>query len=158
MPLGTNPTFLQVQAFFGGGNAFSQYYRGGPFVPNIPANNAISPTPEGLSLRQFSGADKQAAFNWSVSPNSFRVNNSTAWTTQAFTISTSGATGAVTYSIGLFPQSGMLANVSAGNGTANPTIQARRQGQEVSGEDSYIRFSVTHQGVTTSATVQMYFG
>lgn len=58
MPLGTNPTFLQVQAFFGGGNAFSQYYRGGPYVPNIPANYAIPTSPEGMALRQFSGADK----------------------------------------------------------------------------------------------------
>lgn len=161
MALGTNPNFSQVRAFFGGSANFKDYYRGGPYVPNIPANNAISTTSAGLRLSQFSGADKElppVGFTWSVSPTFFRVNNSTAWTTQPFVISTNGATGPVTYSISLFPQSGMLANVSAGNGTANPTIQARRQGVEVSGEDSYILFSVTHQGVTTSGRVDMYFG
>ncbi len=158
MALGTNPSFSQVRAFFGGSANLKDYYRGGPYVPNIPANNAISTTAAGLRLTQFTGADKQSNFTWSVSPNMFRVNNSTAWTTQAFTITTSGATGAVTYAIELYPQSGMLANVISGNGTANPSVQARRQGQEVSGEDSFIRFKVTHAGVTTSVDVQMYFG
>lgn len=58
MPLGTNPTFSQVRAFFGGSASFKDYYRGGPYVPNIPANNAISTTIAGLRLSQFSGADK----------------------------------------------------------------------------------------------------
>jgi len=58
MPLGSNPAFSQVKAFFAGSDNFSHYYRGGPYVPNIPANNAISTTAAGLALTQFSGADK----------------------------------------------------------------------------------------------------
>lgn len=58
MPLGSNPAFSQVKAFFGGSDNLSHYYRGGPYVPNIPANYAISTTAAGLALTQFSGADK----------------------------------------------------------------------------------------------------
>ncbi len=58
MALGTNPSFAQVRTFFGGSASFKDYYRGGPYVPNIPANAAISTTVAGLRLTQFSGADK----------------------------------------------------------------------------------------------------
>lgn len=58
MALGTNPSFAQVRTFFAGSANFKDYYRGGPYVPNIPANNAILTTVAGLRLSQFSGADK----------------------------------------------------------------------------------------------------
>ncbi len=61
MALGSNPSFSQIRAFFGGSNNFKDYYRGGPYVPNIPANNAIPTGPAGMSMRQFSGADKNTA-------------------------------------------------------------------------------------------------
>lgn len=58
MPLGTNPDFVAVKNFFAGSNSFADYYRGGPYVPNIAANAGISATANGLALTQFSGADK----------------------------------------------------------------------------------------------------
>lgn len=61
MPLGNRPSFSQVKAFFAGSNNLKDYYRGGPYVPNIAANNAISTTAAGLRLSQFSGADKVTA-------------------------------------------------------------------------------------------------
>lgn len=61
MALGTNPNFSQIRAFFGGSANFKDYYRGGPYVPNIPANNAISTTSAGLRMSQFTGADKNNA-------------------------------------------------------------------------------------------------
>jgi hypothetical protein len=63
MPLGTNPDFLTIQSFFAGSNSFADYYRGGPYVPNIAANAAISTILDGLALNQFSGADKYAALS-----------------------------------------------------------------------------------------------
>ncbi len=61
MPLGTNPRFSQIRAFFGGSANFKDYYRGGPYVPNIAANNAIPTSPAGMKMSQFSGADKVTA-------------------------------------------------------------------------------------------------
>lgn len=61
MPLGTNPRFSQIRAFFGGSANFKDYYRGGPYVPNIAANNAIPTSPAGMKMTQFSGADKVTA-------------------------------------------------------------------------------------------------
>ena len=58
MPLGNNPNFSQVKAFFNGSNSLKDYVRGGLYVPNIPANYNIPTTPAGLSLKAFSGADK----------------------------------------------------------------------------------------------------
>lgn len=60
MPLGNSPSFSQVKAFFNGPDSLSQYVRGGLYVPDIPANSAISATIAGLRLSQFSGADKVA--------------------------------------------------------------------------------------------------
>lgn len=58
MPLPANPNFVQVRDFFGGSNSLRDYYRGGPYVPNNSANQAISATIDGLRLTQFSYADK----------------------------------------------------------------------------------------------------
>ena len=72
MPLSTNPSFSQVRAFFNGPANLSAYVRGGAYVPDIPANNAISTTAAGLRLSQFSGADNVVPTNpvyLSASPN-----------------------------------------------------------------------------------------
>lgn len=60
MALGNRPSFSEVRSFFGGPVNLSAYVRGGSWVPNIPANSAISTTVAGLKLSQFSGADKAA--------------------------------------------------------------------------------------------------
>ncbi|WJJ55134.1 hypothetical protein [Xanthomonas phage RTH11] len=97
MALGTNPSFSQIRAFFGGSNNFKDYYRGGPYVPNIPANNAIPTSPAGMSMRQFSGADKNVSGPLSVTaPDVFnQVNNGTA--SGSSVASASGGAGGYTY-------------------------------------------------------------
>lgn len=69
MPLGTNPRFSEVRTFFGGPANLAAYVRGGSYVPNIPANSAISTTVSGLRLSQFSGADKVAAVSLTLPPS-----------------------------------------------------------------------------------------
>lgn len=61
MPLGLNPTLIQIRDFFGGPGNLRAYYRGGPYVPNIAANANISTDPSQLRLTQFSYADKVTA-------------------------------------------------------------------------------------------------
>lgn len=92
MALGTNPSFSQVKAFFTGSNNLSDYYRGGPYVPNIPANAGISTTAAGLQLSQFSGADKVTALPLSVSANDVVVQTA-AGAPQASGTSNAVATG-----------------------------------------------------------------
>lgn len=58
MPLGPNPTLIQIRDFFGGPGNLRAYYRGGPYVPNIAANANISTDPNSLRQTQFSYADK----------------------------------------------------------------------------------------------------
>lgn len=58
MPLGLNPTLIQIRDFFGGPGNLRAYYRGGPYVPDIAANANISTDPNQLRQTQFSYADK----------------------------------------------------------------------------------------------------
>lgn len=52
----TPPSLSSVVSVFGGNGALTSYYRGGPLVPNISQNAAISTTAAGLALSQFAGA------------------------------------------------------------------------------------------------------
>lgn len=55
----TKPVSLsKIVAEFGGPGNLAAYVRGGSWVPNSPANAAISTTVAGLSLSQFEGASK----------------------------------------------------------------------------------------------------
>jgi len=99
MPLGTLPPFSAVKAFFTGSDVFSDYRRGGPFVPNIPANAAISTTAEGLALTQFTGADKVTVQPLAVSANDvnvFQPEGATQANGSSFASAT-GGTGNYTY-------------------------------------------------------------
>ncbi len=57
MPSSGTITFAQLQTEFGGSNPISlnEYYRGGAYVPNITANNAV-PTSGAISLSNFYSA------------------------------------------------------------------------------------------------------
>lgn len=53
----TSPASMsKIVAEFGGPGNLKAYYRGGPRVPNIPANAAISTDPNLLAISQFVGA------------------------------------------------------------------------------------------------------
>lgn len=157
MPLGTNPTLLQVQAFFGGPGNLRAYNRGGPYVPDIAANSAISTDPNSLTLRQFSGADKVQDWSISVSPNFVQIANSTAWTNVPLAISIANAPGAASYSTVANPPDGMLTSVTNGT-TANPTVAGRRQTQTPSGDIGTVVVQVTINGVTKTNYLQLYMG
>lgn len=90
MPLGTDPSFSQVRAFFNGSANFKDYYRGGPHVPNIPANAAISATAEGLRLKQFSGADNVSSGTVAISSRNVTDETYNAQSFAAVTLGNNG--------------------------------------------------------------------
>ncbi|MGS8561368.1 hypothetical protein, partial [Salmonella enterica] len=49
-------SFQDVVNVFGGSGSLVDYYRGGPYVPNIPQNYGIADNPGGLELIQFANA------------------------------------------------------------------------------------------------------
>lgn len=73
MPVTSPVSLSKIVAEFGGNGQLASYYRGGPYVPNIPANNAISTTANGLMMSQFEGATN-AALTVTASPSVIDVN------------------------------------------------------------------------------------
>lgn len=155
MPLGTNPTLLQIQAFFGGPGNLRAYYRGGPYVPDIPANAAISTDPNSLRQTQFSGADKAVDWTVDVSPGFVQIGNTTAWTYVNLTISVANAPGAATYLTTASPPDGMLGQVNNPT-SATPQVQARRQASQPSGDIGVVQCQVTINGVSKSKFLQLF--
>ena len=157
MPLGTNPTLLQIQAFFGGPGNLRAYYRGGPYVPDISANAAISTDPNSLTLRQFSGADKVQDWSVSMTPTFVAIANSTNNTSVRMTITVNNAPGPASYNTVALPGEGMLCSVDNAN-TASPIVRGRRSTQQPSFEEGSVRADVTINGITKSAVSRMNFG
>lgn len=119
MALGTNPKFSQVKAFFNGPNDLSAYVRGGPYVPNIPANAAISTTAAGLKLSQFSGADNPPPYT-PITSVTFTGNATFGWNqTSTITASSNGSSASKTYS---WTKVGGHANVIIASGGTTPTV------------------------------------
>lgn len=56
MPVSATPTLQQVIAEFNGPSNLTAYVRGGAYVPNTVANQAVSTTAAGLALSQFANA------------------------------------------------------------------------------------------------------
>lgn len=82
MPISQSPSLQEIVSFFGGPANLAAYVRGGPYVPNIPANSSISTTVAGLSMAQFRGADKssglgigQGQVNFSTQTSGTRSNS-----------------------------------------------------------------------------------
>lgn len=143
MPISQTPSLQELKTFFGGSNNFSDYVRGGAYVPDIPANSAISTTVNGLALAQFKGADMAAAVDIvmpatggysDISSSSSAVGaytwlqwNASGWiqygnSTQANTNDTRWASAATTaYSVRFMPMLGTAGNY------VSPTLLARWQ-------------------------------
>lgn len=99
----SNPaTLASVQAEFGGPGDLRSYYRGGPYVPNGPAqNNNISTDPNSLNLASFAGAVRYA-LTASISPQSISntvTNSSSSATVRSglATVYPSGGSGNYSY-------------------------------------------------------------
>jgi hypothetical protein len=117
-----NPSLQEVVNVFGGPGNLRSYYRGGGYIPNVPANNAVSTDPNGLVLTQFRGAVTYQGL--SASSNSIASSGSQKGT---FTIGTStcniaGGNGNTSYSVTrvsgdtfAFTQSGNRATFTATN-------------------------------------------
>ena len=72
-------TFTQIQTEFGGSNpiGLNEYYRGGAYVPNIPANSAI-PTSGAISLSNFYNSTALFVYNETITSNysTYNLNSS----------------------------------------------------------------------------------
>lgn len=62
-------SFQDIINEFGGSGLFSDYYRGGPYVPNSPANQNIATNSAQLEMVQFAGAARYVPMSGYVSPN-----------------------------------------------------------------------------------------
>lgn len=96
----SNPaSFSSIRAEFGGSTKFSDYYRGGPYVP-LNAAASISTTAVGLALSQFNGVSKPSAAlaaSGSASTLSSFGSSKGTYTIGTCTVTASGGTGSYTY-------------------------------------------------------------
>jgi hypothetical protein len=78
IPASGTLTFAQIQTEFGGSNpiGLNEYYRGGAYVPNIPANSAI-PTSGAIALSNFYNSTGVFYFTWFITGTggNFNLNN-----------------------------------------------------------------------------------
>jgi hypothetical protein len=81
IPASGTLTFAQIQTEFGGSNpiGLNEYYRGGAYVPNIPANSAI-PTSGAIALSNFYNSTGIFNFTYSITSNFANFNLNTVMT------------------------------------------------------------------------------
>lgn len=81
MAVSSPVSMIGIMQEFGGSGSFRDYYRGGPYVPNVPANYNVSTDPNSLSMASFAGATRSVPMSVSISPASLSVNNTTGTAT-----------------------------------------------------------------------------
>lgn len=120
-----NCGFTDVVAVFGGSGSFVDYVRGGPYVPNIAANNAIATSVADLQLAQFPGSTNytplSASANWPSSSGSQKG----TYTIGTSVCTVSGGNGNVSYSLSFVAGTNFTSSVSGNNATfqvVNATI------------------------------------
>lgn len=121
---GSGFSFQDVINVFGGDGTFSNYYRGGPYVPNIPQNYGIPDNPNGMELAQFANATNYSPFSASASGSttSFNLGNKTVPNTRVMstlaTASASGGNNSFSYNWRVIGSGGGASGASvSGNGT-----------------------------------------
>jgi hypothetical protein len=113
-------SFQDVVNVFGGSGSFADYYRGGPYVPNIPQNYAIADNPSGLELVQFANATNYVPFSASASGGTASYNIGLATSPKTRFMSTnatataSGGNGSFSYSWRVTGSSGVTGASASG--------------------------------------------
>lgn len=130
MALPTSPpiSLNQIKAEFGatGTRSLTEFYRGGAFVPNIPANSSV-PTSGAISLLDFLGATNYVPLDGNRSPITGTQNLTTppfppsVTVTAAGTAGATGGTGSYTYAWSV--RSGG-ANISGSSTSSTITLTA----------------------------------
>ena len=153
----SNPaTFSSVRAEFGGSTKFSDYYRGGPYVP-LNAAAGISTTAVGLALSQFNGVSKPSA-TLSATANSISGGSSQkgTFTIGTVTVTATGGNGTYTYGAPTLvsgADSGDFTTVFIGSQTGNQIV-FKATAISFGGESVWgtWRCPVTSNGVTVYPT------
>jgi len=166
MPLGTNPTAVQIRNFFagtGGPNNLSAYVRGGSYVPNIAANAAISTTASGLRITQFSGADNVTPPTISASPNpkgaSASGRNGFGTITTSTVLTCGGGNGSYSVSSALISSAGGTSpthSATTTQGNAGITINGV-PAEDFGTATMVVRYTVTSNGQSASVDVTFNF-
>jgi hypothetical protein len=101
LPASGTLTLAQIQTEFGGSNpiALNEYYRGGAYVPNIPANATI-PTSGVIAVSNFYNTTGTFIFNQTISSNTANYNLNTALTAAGWN-GTTPVTATVTINAGV---------------------------------------------------------
>jgi len=120
---GSGFSLQDVVNVFGGDGNFYYYYRGGPYVPNIPQNYGIPDNPAGLELAQFANATNYSPFSASASGSTATFNNgnkNTPATRVMSTLATAsawGGNGNFSYSWRVIGSGGVSNPNAGGNGS-----------------------------------------
>lgn len=139
----------KIKAVFGGTGRMSEYYRGGPRVPNIAANNAISTTAAGLRMSQFEGATDVTGMTVTANNVSYVAEPQATEAIGSSTAFVSNAPGAVTYSWTLISGSSLL---YTGQTSQTATFRTSNQGEWM----ATYRVTATSVGQTATATISVY--
>lgn len=94
-----NPSFQDVINVFGGNGELYYYYRGGPFVPNIPANAGVPDSPGALTLAHLAGSTNYVPLSVSANGVSSFGSQKGTFTVGTSTCNISGGNGNVSYSL-----------------------------------------------------------
>lgn len=117
-----SPTLRELQAVFGGNGYLRYYYRGGPYVPNVGQNGAVSTDPGSVRLSQFRGATNYVSLSASASsPSSFGSQKGT-YTIGTSTCNISGGNGSVSYSLSFLSGTNFANTVSGNQATFRVTM------------------------------------
>lgn len=147
-------SFADLRNEFGGGNPvyISDYFRGGPRVPNTGTNAGI-PTSGIVYLSQYRGASASTPLNASVA-SIYQYNLPNGTRSASTTVSASGGTGSYSLTNAVLI-SGGPANISRSGMTV--TVQATATNQERNGT---VRCTITDgvSTITRDFTFTMQFG
>jgi hypothetical protein len=106
---------------FGGPGNLRAYYRGGGYVPNIPANYGVSDNPGLLLLGQFRGATSYVPLSASGNNVSSFGSEKGTFTIGTSTCNISGGNGNVSYSLSFVGGTSFVNTVSGNRATFKAT-------------------------------------
>lgn len=147
LPSSGQITLLMIKSEFNGSNSFGDYYRGGPYVPNTPANANISTSASGLSMTQFYGASAYTAVTGTPSTSTLSSSASSKGSFTIGTVTITGHNGTGSYS---YSTASLISGVSSGD---NSNISFTQSGNAYTFKATNLNINTDHLSGTWQVTV-----